>query len=73
LRPERLLQVALNVRGMIDDSGEAAFYRLARLREIHDLEDLGRYDAQYRSVLKPLSDGSENLRGSHRKPLNPPR
>jgi len=30
LWPERLLQVALNIRGMIDDTGTAPFYARAR-------------------------------------------
>ncbi len=59
--PERLLQVARNIRGMIDDSGTAAFYQLAQLCEIHDLEDLERYDGQYRNVLKSLCESSRSL------------
>jgi len=61
LWPERLLQVARNIRGMIDDSGTAAFYQLAQLCEIHDLEDLERYDGQYRNVVKYLSESSRSL------------
>ena len=52
--PERLLQVAWNIRGMLDDSGTAAFYQLAQLCEIHNLKDLERYDSQYRNVVKYL-------------------
>jgi len=63
LWPERLLQVALNIRGMIDDTGTAAFYQLAQLSEIHDMEDLERYDRQYRNVLSALNDSSSNLMG----------
>jgi hypothetical protein len=63
LWPERLLQVALNIRGMIDDTGTAAFYQLAKLSEIRDMGDLERYDGQYRNVLRALNDSSSNPMG----------
>lgn len=51
---ERLLQVVHTIRGMVDDTGLARLYELAKYYEPHKLEGVKSYDSQFVCVLKTL-------------------
>lgn len=53
--PERLLQVAKTIRGMVDDAGMAELFQLAQMYAPRTPDELSEYDSQFRLVLESLS------------------
>ncbi|UCD45620.1 MAG: hypothetical protein JSV27_03800 [Candidatus Bathyarchaeota archaeon] len=53
--PERLLQVAKTIRGMVDDAGMGELFQLVQMFATRTPDELLEYDSQFRRVLESLS------------------